>query len=261
MKKIFLNESEKRKLILEKEKLIMESFAKTFNKIKRIDENEISTDIGVNPSPNYSNNNWNKAIVKIGDKITVSNLPDGEPTRGYENIKIGDVLTITNVRRNANGIVYDTDFSPEYGIDNDDIQSFTNKFQGVDENNHEDYELEDRKQQYGINPEIDPLELQDINEPISENTNDTYFESLSEALDAVRAKAEKLGFEIDEEAIWTSFGTGGISYETTKSANIPLLQNGQPILDKRGKEANRYIRVSIYRMPSGRYELTMYKTW
>lgn len=371
MKKIFLNESEKRKLILEKEKLIMESFAKTFNKIKRIDENEISTNIGVNPSPNYSNNNWNKAIVKIGDKITVSNLPDGEPTRGYENIKIGDVLTITNVRRNANGIVYDTDFSPEYGIDNDDIQSFTNKskgfgeslnefefdmprkpvtnddmgkwedrermkhridgkfnglnvsnsedhnrrgelgdgnlviqtngnlspeveseianladsngwgfesfldglyllfqggsygdrFQGVDENDHEDYELEDRKQQYGINPEIDPLELQDINEPISENTNDTYFESLSEALDAVRAKAEKLGFEIDEDAIWTSFGTGGISYETTKSANIPLLQNGQPILDKRGKEANRYIRVSIYRMPSGRYELTMYKTW
>lgn len=134
MKKIFLNESEKRKLILEKEKLIMESFAKTFNKIKRIDENEISTNIGVNPSPNYSNNNWNKAIVKIGDKITVSNLPDGEPTRGYENIKIGDVLTITNVRRNANGIVYDTDFSPEYGIGNDDIQSFTNKFQGIDEN-------------------------------------------------------------------------------------------------------------------------------
>jgi hypothetical protein len=131
----------------------------------------------------------------------------------------------------------------------------------INENYSEDWELEDRKQQHGINPEIEQLELQDINEPISENTNDTYFESLSEALDAVRAKAEQLGFEVDEEAIWTSFGTGGISYETTKSANIPLLQNGQSILDKRGKEANRYIRVSIYRMPSGRYELTMYKTW
>jgi hypothetical protein len=41
MKKIFLNESEKRKLISEKEKTIIESFAKIFNKIKRIDENEL----------------------------------------------------------------------------------------------------------------------------------------------------------------------------------------------------------------------------
>ena len=40
MKK-FLNESDKKKIISEKEKMIIESFAKTFNKIKRIDENEI----------------------------------------------------------------------------------------------------------------------------------------------------------------------------------------------------------------------------
>lgn len=96
---------------------------------------------------------------------------------------------------------------------------------------------------------------------VDKNSSDTYFETLSAALDAVRAKAEQLGFEVDEQSIWTSFGTGGIPYETEKSANIPLLQNGEPILDKRGKEANRYIRVSIYRMPSGKYELTMYKTW
>jgi len=42
MKKIFLNESERLKLISEKEKAIIESFAKTFNKIKRIDENEVA---------------------------------------------------------------------------------------------------------------------------------------------------------------------------------------------------------------------------
>jgi len=131
----------------------------------------------------------------------------------------------------------------------------------INENDSEDWELEDRKQQYDINPEIEPLEFQDINEPVSENSNDTYFETLSAALDAVRAKAEQLGFEVDEQSIWTSFGTGGIPYETDKSVNIPLLQNGEPILDKRGKEANRYLRVSIYRMSSGRYELTMYKTW
>lgn len=41
MKKIFLNETEKQKIIADKEKAIMESFAKTYNKIKRVDENEI----------------------------------------------------------------------------------------------------------------------------------------------------------------------------------------------------------------------------
>jgi hypothetical protein len=92
-----------------------------------INENEIST------QPNYRNNSWNKPILKVGDKITVSNLPDVAP-RGYENVKIGDTLSITNVRRNANGIVYDTDFSVDYGISNDDIQTLTNKFKHIGKN-------------------------------------------------------------------------------------------------------------------------------
>jgi len=40
-KKIILTESERKVIITNKEKAIIESFAKTFNKIKRIDENEI----------------------------------------------------------------------------------------------------------------------------------------------------------------------------------------------------------------------------
>lgn len=44
MKKIFLNEAEKQKIIADKEKAIMESFAKTYNKIKRVNENEIQAD-------------------------------------------------------------------------------------------------------------------------------------------------------------------------------------------------------------------------
>lgn len=95
---------------------------------------------------------------------------------------------------------------------------------------------------------------------ISENSN-TYFETLSEALDAVRDKAINMGLELDEEDMWTSFGTGGIPYGSTKSATIPLLKDGNPILNKRGKVANMAIRVSIYRMDSGRYELIQYKTW
>lgn len=42
MKKILLNEAEKKAIILEREKAIVANFAKTFNTIKRIDENEVA---------------------------------------------------------------------------------------------------------------------------------------------------------------------------------------------------------------------------
>jgi len=41
-KKEFLTEAKRKAIIADKEKIIIESFAKTFNKIKRIDENEIN---------------------------------------------------------------------------------------------------------------------------------------------------------------------------------------------------------------------------
>jgi len=57
--KEFLTEAKRKAIIAEKEKAILESFAKTFNKIKRIDENELdmgeigkqhrSTKYGINP--------------------------------------------------------------------------------------------------------------------------------------------------------------------------------------------------------------------
>lgn len=94
-----------------------------------------------------------------------------------------------------------------------------------------------------------------------ERNNDTYFETLSSTLDFVRSKAESMGLILDEEGLYTQFGTGGISYGQTKSANIDLLKDGKPILNKAGKPLNRAFRISIYRMDSGRYELTTHKTW
>ena len=70
-----------------------------------------------------------------------------------------------------------------------------------------------------------------------------------------------MGYELDEDDVNFQFGTGGISYGQTKSATIPLLKDGEPIMGKSGKPLNRAIRVSIYRMDSGRYELTAYKTF
>tara|TARA_R110000782_G_scaffold21299_1_gene57299 strand:- start:3790 stop:4344 length:555 start_codon:yes stop_codon:yes gene_type:complete len=42
MKKLILTESEKKAIISQREKAIMENFTKTFNSIKRIDENEVN---------------------------------------------------------------------------------------------------------------------------------------------------------------------------------------------------------------------------
>ena len=91
--------------------------------------------------------------------------------------------------------------------------------------------------------------------------SDTYFNTLSGALDQVRAKAKGLGFEVDEDDMFNNFGTGGISYGTTKSANITLQKDGKAVTSKGGKAMNRSIHVALYRMDSGKYELTAYKTW
>jgi hypothetical protein len=42
MKKQFLNESDRKQILADKEKAILENFAKTFNSIKRVDENEVT---------------------------------------------------------------------------------------------------------------------------------------------------------------------------------------------------------------------------
>ena len=46
--KLFLTEADRKQILANKEKIILENFAKTFNKIKRIDENEINGDTSPN---------------------------------------------------------------------------------------------------------------------------------------------------------------------------------------------------------------------
>ena len=99
------------------------------------------------------------------------------------------------------------------------------------------------------------------NENIVTENSDTYFKTLSETLDYVRGVAEKMGYTIDEDEMFTQFGTGGVSYGQTKRAHIPLLKDGKPILGKSGKPLGRGLNVIIYRMDSGSYELTLYKSW
>ena len=117
----------------------------------------------------------------------------------------------------------------------------------------EDSDYEDKANKAWINKNTQ-------NEATTPNS-DTYFETLSEALDSVRNKVARMGYSLDEDSMMFQFGTGGISYGETKRSTIELLKDGNPILSKSGKPMNRGIVISITRMDSGRYELTAYKSW
>jgi len=69
---------------------------------------------------------------KPGDKIRVLNITFPEwysPAKGFENLKIGDVLTVSEVGQNVNGHVYFTDFNDDYGLSIEDIEMLTGKMQ------------------------------------------------------------------------------------------------------------------------------------
>ncbi len=84
-----------------------------------------------------------------------------------------------------------------------------------------------------------------------EKNNDTYFDTLSQALQKVEERAKKDGFEIvDQEREFFLFGVGGVKYGDTKRGRFDL--------EKEGKLSKKKLHVQIYRMESGRYELNQY---
>ena len=107
--------------------------------------------------------------------------------------------------------------------------------------------LIERKKAIGISQPAVSSEVAEVRVP----QNDTYFETLSAALDAVREKVAKKGFTVDEDQMFATFGTGGINYGETKRETISLLKNGVP-------DNRRSVTIAIYRMDSGKYELTAY---
>jgi len=68
---------------------------------------------------------------KVGDKFLVVNttkFPDWYGGfRGYENLKVGDIVTITKIGKNINGFVYFTDKDPDYGLNINDIRILNGK--------------------------------------------------------------------------------------------------------------------------------------
>ena len=102
MKKLILNESDKKQIISDKEKAIVESFAKTFNSIKRIDENQIK-----------EYDNYNYPAGADADPNAPWNQADNEPEYEYRKGELDDVSPLD---RNYNGpienekmVLYSTD--------------------------------------------------------------------------------------------------------------------------------------------------------
>ena len=83
-----------------------------------------------------------------------------------------------------------------------------------------------------------------------------YYKTASEAADAARKYAEKKGYEIDEDDWQSQIVTGGRysrlrpGKEKTHEFSIKLLKNGKP--------QKKMLQISLYGMPSGKYELTQY---
>jgi len=79
-------------------------------------------------------------------------------------------------------------------------------------------------------------------------------ETLAEALEAVEIHFTAQGFNFGEDWVSLSnpFLTGGIPYQTTKAHTFQGTR-------QKGKALRvSYLHVSLYRMESGRYELTAY---
>ena len=189
-KKEFLTEAKRKAIISDKEKAILESFAKTFNKIERIDENEISEAVTAEDKLNeligkpislirtlHTRGKYNPETGEM-NKVTEDKQIDGVigeivDERAAKGLKVmnsqgGKIAFLMYDKHYGSFIEGDSTFHVTYkGADetSERILQFILRYLvgSVNENDHEDYELEDRKQQYGINPEIDPSELEDEN--------------------------------------------------------------------------------------------------
>jgi hypothetical protein len=89
-----------------------------------------------------------------------------------------------------------------------------------------------------------------------QEANETYFKSATEAVMYARTQAEKRGFEIDQQD-WNSEITMGGKYSRTRpgvgkthSFSVGLLKGGKP--------QKKNLNISLYGMPSGKFELTHY---
>ena len=135
MKKIILTEADKKQIVSAKEKAILESFAKTFNKIKRLDESELNEeeydtnrDIR-NTYGNISRSEFDdirtpKTDNPYGHKETIRMRLDGFPK--YGNVLVGDIIFDKDEPENKYEVISEPLRQKEYlkiGVDVKELNS------------------------------------------------------------------------------------------------------------------------------------------
>jgi hypothetical protein len=133
-KKEFLTEAKRKAIIADKEKAILESFVKTFNKIKRLDENEISQfKVGDIVMWNPTFKMGKDYSVMYGAKAVVIKVIGGSNQLEVEWLKEPSNLKLVNGQMDGN-----------YNINSFELANED----GVNANNAEDWEKESRAQQH-----------------------------------------------------------------------------------------------------------------
>jgi hypothetical protein len=133
-KKEFLTEAKRKAIISDKEKAIIESFVKTFNKIKRLDENEISQfKVGDIVMWNQTFKMGKDYSVMYGAKAVVIKVIGGSNQLEVEWLKEPSNLKLVNGQMDGN-----------YNINSFELANED----GVNANNAEDWEKESRAQQH-----------------------------------------------------------------------------------------------------------------
>jgi len=78
--------------------------------------------------------------------------------------------------------------------------------------------------------------------------NDTYFETQNAALQYADQMAKDKGYTPEyPEHLWAEH----VNYDTTVKYHIPLIT-------KKGNYARKFLHIVLYRLDSGRYELTTF---
>ena len=100
-----------------------------------------------------------------------------------------------------------------------------------------------------------PKGTEKLPESVNEE-NDTYFKTAGEAVDFAKTKAEKKGYEIDEDD-WNNQITHGGRYSRLRPS-VGKTHTFQIGLLKKGKPQRKGLSISLFGMDSGKYELTHY---
>jgi len=100
-----------------------------------------------------------------------------------------------------------------------------------------------------------PKRTEKLPESVNEE-NDTYFKTAGEAVDFAKTKAEKKGYEIDEDD-WNNQITHGGRYSRLRPS-VGKTHTFQIGLLKKGKPQRKGLSISLFGMDSGNYELTYY---